>query len=502
LSGAGLSLFAANGVKVGDRTSDATGAYQFADLEPGNYRLLALPPPGHSLTTTDQQVTVVGGAMTTVDLAAEGYEPPPDNGWQQEAEDALVAAPMSAKADAQASAGRYVSTSITSYAPDPTLTGAVSFIISIPTAGNYYLWARVMGLDGLHNSFWVSLDGGTDAIFEVQPRNDRWEWVWQRGPVQPNALSAGLHTLRFSGREADARLDKIALSDNPNFDPSFTPTATPTPTPSPTPSPTATSTRTPTRTPTPTPPAGSGISGKVTASGAGVNGLNIQLLLCEGSDCTIEDNKTTSGGGNYSFTGVSAPGASQAYNVRYLNSASGGNTFNGNYLTYWWSQAIASASATNVNFDIADVKLTAPANNYAGDLPITFTWTGRGIGSDRFLWATTENGEEFCGENAPHASTSFTLTSDAADECVMYYDTPYGWYVYVAKNGDFNAGYGLSAYTRTYTITGAAATGDAETGVETGRPLREGRWPNQALVPDSDRVRRLGPDGLVPRPHP
>ncbi|MBX7236168.1 MAG: hypothetical protein K1X65_17425 [Caldilineales bacterium] len=266
--------------------------------------------------------------------------------------------------------------------------------------------------------------------------------------------------------------------------------------------PTPTPTRTPTRTPTPTPPAGSGISGKVTASGAGVNGLNIQLLLCEGSDCTIEDNKTTSGGGNYSFTGVSAPGASQAYNVRYLNSASGGNTFNGNYLTYWWSQAIASASATNVNFDIADVKLTAPANNYAGDLPITFTWTGRGIGSDRFLWATTENGEEFCGENAPHASTSFTLTSDAADECVMYYDTPYGWYVYVAKNGDFNAGYGLSAYTRTYTITGAAATGDAETGVETGRPLREGRWPNQALVPDSDRVRRLGPDGLVPRPHP
>ncbi len=253
LSGAGLSLFAANGVKVGDRTSDATGAYQFADLEPGNYRLLALPPPGHSLTTTDQQVTVVGGAMTTVDLAAEGYEPPPDNGWQQEAEDALVAAPMSAKADAQASAGRYVSTSITSYAPDPTLTGAVSFIISIPTAGNYYLWARVMGLDGLHNSFWVSLDGGTDAIFEVQPRNDRWEWVWQRGPVQPYALSAGLHTLRFSGREADARLDKIALSDNPNFDPSFTPTATPTPTPSPTPSPTATSTRTPTRTRTSTP---------------------------------------------------------------------------------------------------------------------------------------------------------------------------------------------------------------------------------------------------------
>lgn len=257
LGAASLSLFSANGVKVGDRTSSAAGEYEFAELEPGRYRLLALPPPGHSLRTSDQWVTVAGGATTTVDLAAEAYEPPPDNGWQQEAEDALVAAPMSVKEDAQASGGRFVSTSVTSYEPDSTLTGANTFIFNIPSAGNYYLWARVMGLDGRHNSFWLSLDGGADAMIEIQPNGDRWEWVWQRGPVQPYALSVGLHTLRFSGREADARLDKIALSDNPNFDPSFVPTATVTPTPTPTlsatPTATATSTPTPSRTPTRTP---------------------------------------------------------------------------------------------------------------------------------------------------------------------------------------------------------------------------------------------------------
>lgn len=259
LSGAGISLFSTIGVKVGDRTSNANGAYRFAELEPGRYRLLALPPPGHSLTTTDQWVTVTGGAIAQTDLAAEAYEPPPDNGWQQEAEHALVAAPMTVKQDVEASEGQYVSTSITSYAPDPVLTGSNNFIINIPAAGDYFLWARVMGVDGRHNSFWVSLDGGTDAMFEIQPNGDVWEWVWQRGPVQPYALSAGLHTLRFSGREADARLDKIVLTDNPNFDPAFTPTATPTPTssptsaPTPTPSPTATATRTPTRTPTPSP---------------------------------------------------------------------------------------------------------------------------------------------------------------------------------------------------------------------------------------------------------
>ncbi len=259
LSGAAISLFSAIGVKVGDRTSNANGAFQFPELEPGRYRLLALPPPGHSLTTTDQWVTVTGGASTQADLAAEAYEPPPDNGWQQEAEDALVAAPMTVKQDVQASGGQYVSTSITSYAPDPVLTGANSFIINIPAAGEYFLWARVMGVDGRHNSFWVSLDGGTNAMFEIQPNGDLWEWVWQRGPVQPYALSAGLHTLRFSGREADARLDKIVLTDNPNFDPAFVPTATPTPTSTPTSSPTSTpsatltATRTPTRTRTPSP---------------------------------------------------------------------------------------------------------------------------------------------------------------------------------------------------------------------------------------------------------
>ncbi len=248
LAGAVLRLLTESGVAVDERRSDANGAYAFRELEPGRYHLVGLPPPGFALISTEAWATVTGGTTTTVDFPARTYIAP-DNGWQQEAEAGMIAAPMSVKQDAAASAGQYVSSPATAYAPDPA-AGAASFAITIETPGQYYLWARVMGLDGRQNSFWVSVDGGADAILEVQQNGNRWEWLWQRVSTAPYALTAGVHILRFGGREPNSRLDRLILTDDPNFHPDYAATTTSTPTPTPTPS--ATLTASPTDTPTPT----------------------------------------------------------------------------------------------------------------------------------------------------------------------------------------------------------------------------------------------------------
>ena len=162
----------------------------------------------------------------------------------------------------------------------------------------------------------------------------------------------------------------------------------------------------------------------------------------------------TAGNGNYSFTGLAAPGPGEYYVVRYVNGG-GVNTFNANYLGYWLTKAISALPAANINFDIRDVALQSPAHNTSAYLPITFTWAGRGIGTDRFAWATSYSGAQFCAQNTPLAANSFTLDLTAATSCSMFTLTPYDWYVYVANGGNFNNGYGISGFARTYTILGA-----------------------------------------------
>jgi hypothetical protein len=115
-----------------------------------------------------------------------------------------------------------------------------------------------MGLAWSQNSFFVSVDGSPDAVFEIPQVGGQWAWGWQRVAVDAQGrtavnLGAGAHTIQFKRREAAARLDVVALTNDAGYAPSAitpcVPMATPTPTP------TATPTVTPTRTPTATPTA-------------------------------------------------------------------------------------------------------------------------------------------------------------------------------------------------------------------------------------------------------
>ena len=183
-----------------------------------------------------------------------------------EAELGSLTSPMVAGSHSQASSCGYVSS------PQGN-QGTVALRFSVAQAGNYYFWARGMGLsDYNENSFWASVDGGARYHYEIPAPGGQWHWsrlFQESGNAAPLWLTAGEHTIRFDGREQGARLDKVVIVNHADYQPSAadvisctappaptaTPTRTRTPTPTPVPPPpTATPTRTRTPTPTPVPP--------------------------------------------------------------------------------------------------------------------------------------------------------------------------------------------------------------------------------------------------------
>ncbi|MGQ9585158.1 MAG: SBBP repeat-containing protein [Anaerolineae bacterium] len=172
-----------------------------------------------------------------------------------EAEWGALTPPMTVGTDQSASACTYVSTS-------EVEAGQVALTFPLPTQDQYYLWARGMGQGWNQNSFWISVDGGTETHWEIPQVDGAWAWVWAR--VRTVNLGAGMHTVQFRGREPNARLDRIEISNWLDYTPfvepcvelptaTFTPTPTHTPTQTATPTPTATWTASPTSTPTGTP---------------------------------------------------------------------------------------------------------------------------------------------------------------------------------------------------------------------------------------------------------
>jgi len=68
--------------------------------------------------------------------------------------------PMAIHESGFACGGRYVSSAATN-------DGEAAFSLTVPQAGNYYVWARVRGNDWTGNSFYVSFDGADPIHYEV-----------------------------------------------------------------------------------------------------------------------------------------------------------------------------------------------------------------------------------------------------------------------------------------------------------------------------------------------
>lgn len=143
----------------------------------------------------------------------------PDRGsiaW--EAESGFVFRPMIVGDDADASGGRYVSSTADK--------GTVTWALHVTQANTYYLWARVLAPDSQHDSFRVGLIGdgyqmpGKDWNLTRAPH-----WQWQvlrldksKTPT-PLSLTAGICQLQLRVREVGTKIDRLFLTSDPQEKP-------------------------------------------------------------------------------------------------------------------------------------------------------------------------------------------------------------------------------------------------------------------------------------------
>ena len=138
-----------------------------------------------------------------------------------EAENGQRGSPMSIFTEAGVS---YVATSTYS------TSAWVELGFTAPVEDNYHVWCRVKSPTSSTDSFGVAVDSGTEDIFHVYGAPEPADgirsssWIWKKihlpnaGP-KVYALSAATHTIRFRSREPGAQLDRIVLTNDPNFIP-------------------------------------------------------------------------------------------------------------------------------------------------------------------------------------------------------------------------------------------------------------------------------------------
>jgi hypothetical protein len=140
-----------------------------------------------------------------------------------EAESGVLAAPMITVSNSLARGGRYIVSNTAN-------SGSVRFTVNIPTAGTYLLWARVLAPNANQDSFFVSVDGGAEDIYDAAEGTwlNSFQWTQINGrngtvPLTLNprlfTLSAGAHSITFRARETNSGLDCIIITNDRSFIP-------------------------------------------------------------------------------------------------------------------------------------------------------------------------------------------------------------------------------------------------------------------------------------------
>ena len=135
-----------------------------------------------------------------------------------EAESGSVSGPLARGVDSGASGGRYVYSTVDN-------SGSVNCRVNIPQADEYVVWCRVLSTDAGSDSFYVSVDGTTEDVYDtaINSWGSNWQWTLLNGRTTGNprrlSFSRGWHTLTFRSREADTRLDAVYVTNDPSFVP-------------------------------------------------------------------------------------------------------------------------------------------------------------------------------------------------------------------------------------------------------------------------------------------
>lgn len=136
-----------------------------------------------------------------------------------EGESVAVTAPLQSATDAEAFASECVALAAGTPKGNPANpAGTWDYGFHVPNAGTWYVWLRVYGASNTSDEWFEAVDGGSLVAVEAS-QDGVWEWVAGRS----YDLSAGLHTFTLGGYEAEARADRILITDDPTFVPTEQP---------------------------------------------------------------------------------------------------------------------------------------------------------------------------------------------------------------------------------------------------------------------------------------
>ena len=138
--------------------------------------------------------------------------------WR-EAESGSLTAPLVVRSDTKASGGRTVRVrnGANSIGSVPS-KGRLRLSLSLPRAGSYRIWGRVIAPTNGDNSFWLRIDGGAWRVWDGIELGRSWHWVdvhttGTSGQTLLLNLTAGSHVIDIAYREDGAQLDRLLLTN-------------------------------------------------------------------------------------------------------------------------------------------------------------------------------------------------------------------------------------------------------------------------------------------------
>jgi hypothetical protein len=225
-----FSIAANSGYKIADVIVDnqsmgAISSYDFSDIS-ANHTITASFDTVSPAVTTDSDSSDSTSNDASVDTASNvsntgssssdnlselivDLDPSP-TAIAFEAEDGIIKNPMVTAEDQVAYSGKYI------LIPNGDGSdGYATYTFQVTSPGNYVVWGRVQASNGESDSFFVSMDGNADSLWDVV-RSTSWTWdkVNNRNGADPVVynLAAGTHTLIIKQREMETKLDGIVIS--------------------------------------------------------------------------------------------------------------------------------------------------------------------------------------------------------------------------------------------------------------------------------------------------
>jgi len=188
---------------------------------PYDFATIMVSPKPNATGTARITVTVNDGANRS-NLVQRSFivriGTPTYQSQYREAESGAVSAPMGLFNDGAASGLAFVS-------PTQDNTGTARYQITVNQDDDYIVWCRIRSPDAGTDSFFVSVDGGTEDVFDtaLALQSSSWQWVQINGRTAGNprrfSLTRGTHTLTFRSREAYTGLDAFYVTNDPLFVP-------------------------------------------------------------------------------------------------------------------------------------------------------------------------------------------------------------------------------------------------------------------------------------------